>query len=136
MWRDTKTQSVEDLVVSFLVGAYRAAEALKEERAWHQERRRQEEARRLEALARAQEGERRKGLEAQASRWRTSQEVAAFADAAEARASESEMSDAQRQAFGEWLTWARDHAERLAPLSEGLPPPHPKPLGYGRQRIV
>lgn len=138
VWRDAKTQRVEDLIVSFLVGAYREAEAQKEWEARRMEWKRQEELKRQAAIDRAREAERLEALEAQASRWRASQDVLALVDAAEDRASQIGMTDEERLAFARWVLWAREHARSMDPLEGGLSfltsrDPRPK---SGRRRIT
>lgn len=138
VWRDTERQRLEDLLGSFLVGVYRAActyrdSRLEDERQREEERRREEEQRRLERL-RAEEAERRRRLEEQAERWRRSRDVAAFVDEVARRAAAAPLEGEAKEALGAWLAWAREHAERLDPLSRGLPP-FPEPT-EGRRRIL
>ena len=124
-WRDTSTVRVEERLGDFLVGAYGEAVRQREERerreaywqTWRDER--EAERRRAEEAARKQT--RREHLERQAASWNRSREVSAFIDAVEARATETEMSDESMVALEAWVTWAREHATRLDPLSRGLP---------------
>ncbi len=92
-------------------------------RAWHQEREREEAARReadrqrvLAEQVRREEEERRLVLERQAESWTRSQRLRAFIDEVERRAKAKGVSIAPDSELGAWIAWARQHADRLDPL--------------------
>ena len=82
------------------------------------------EARRLfqeeQQRQKVEEG-RRRDLENQAAGWRQSQTLLECVDEVERQVATRDLSDEQQEAGREWLKWAREHAERLNPLSSHLP---------------
>ena len=124
-WSDGTRQRLEDRLASVLEGAYAAAHGAKR---WHDEmerrrREREEVARQKRATAqrRAAEVARRRDLEAQADRWARSQTLTAYLDAVEQQAGSTKLSTDAQQTHATWMAWARAHARRLDPLSDGLP---------------
>ncbi len=124
-WSDGTRQRLEDQLASVLEGAYAAAQGAKRwreeierrERAWEAERRRKQEA----AERQAAEAARRRALEAQAHRWTQSQALSAYLDAVKRQADAATLPPDAQKAYEAWMAWARKHARRLDPLSDGLP---------------
>jgi hypothetical protein len=88
------------------------------------------EARReaLEAEQRRREEElRRRLLEQQAECWAKAQQLGAFIDEVERRAQVRGTSMARGTELGEWIAWARRHADRLDPMK----PPVPEDVAAG-----
>lgn len=48
-------------------------------------------------------------------------QLRAYIDAMEKEARNNNLSREQNEHFNLWLSWARDHAERIDPLENGLP---------------
>ncbi|WP_133162353.1 hypothetical protein [Hyphococcus luteus] len=121
-WNDTKRQWIEDRLNEVIV-------ALLEASAWIKQRRKKQkekEQRHQKELARRAEIRKRydeecaaiSQLETEATNWRQSENIRAYAAAFELRASENgQLTEAQR----EWLLWAREHTDRLDPLCETKP---------------
>ena len=137
--RDTQSARLEDRLGYALVEIYYQAHRQREERerreAWRREQDRKQEEERRRAQERAAEDVRRQRLEEQALRWRRSQEITAFVDAAEARAASRDFSVEEAADFDAWVRWAREHAARLDPLSDGLPHELPTPI-VSRRRLL
>ncbi|WP_027891138.1 hypothetical protein [Calidithermus chliarophilus] len=113
---DDEKRPLEAKLNAVVATLLREAERQKQERLEWAERQRQLEAetrrREEERLRRYKEEQRLKELEALASQWHRSQQIHKFLDAYEATLAPEEQSSAQRQ----WLTWARQCADRLDPL--------------------
>jgi L-rhamnose isomerase len=61
-------------------------------------------------------------LEDEVQQWRKSQDLRAYIQEVERKASRQQISPDERKALTAWIEWARDHAQRLDPLSgEELP---------------
>jgi len=102
-----------------VVADAKRARRLQEER---QARERQEaERRRIEAERRHREElERRQRLERQVESWTKARQVREFIDEVERRAETKGKPTEPGTELGEWIAWARRHADRLDPLpSEG-----------------
>lgn len=72
--------------------------------------------RELDDERRREEEERRRQLEREADSWAQAQQLRAFIDEVERRASIKGVALAPGSDLGEWVTWARRHADRLDPL--------------------
>lgn len=124
-WSDGRTQTVEDLLHDFLIGAVKFADVkrqkreLREEqqRQWREEQRIREER---EQQRRAEE-ERLRNLELQAQQWTKSQQLRAYIQEVAKLASLRPQSDVFQPDLDRWLSWAKEHAGRLDPLTGGLP---------------
>ncbi len=68
-----------------------------------------------------QEEARRQDLEQQAARWMKSQNLRGYLKATEQEAVRQNVPTAPDTPLGQWLTWATEHANRLDPLTTGLP---------------
>tara|TARA_R110000868_G_scaffold198069_2_gene444355 strand:+ start:11850 stop:13067 length:1218 start_codon:yes stop_codon:yes gene_type:complete len=120
---DGKTQRIENLANGILEAFSTWSVAIKAKRI-EDERRKQE----LEERAQRQEEQRRrkaledKRVEALArnlERWRERQQVLEFVAAVEAKFEAGSYDDPD--AVREWIVWARRYADRIDPLSDGLP---------------
>lgn len=116
-WSDTKRRHVEELLADIVRGAYRMArvkrerriEREEEQRRWEEERRRrQEEAERLE-----RERKRFSDLEDQVERWVKVKKLRAYLKEVEGAALKANASEIQGIPIQEWLSWARNHADRI-----------------------
>ena len=95
----------------------RRIEAIEQERLWKIERQRQAELRRLREI----ELQRRVDLEMQAEKWIKSRQLREYIQAVETEASIKSISEVPNERYTFWLCWAKNHADRLDPLSYGLP---------------
>lgn len=124
-WSDSEHQKLEDQIGSFLSSASLVPAYIKQERYKIEERRRRYEeklkAEREQERLRLEEERRRKELEDQAVRWTKSQQILTYIAEVERMATTQGYSSEETTELDQWLTWARKHAERLNPLSEGLP---------------
>lgn len=124
-WIDQSRSNLEDRIATILKGMHEAAYALKRRRQEREERlkRMRERLRREREQERRQreERKRREQLEGQAERWSKAERLRAFIKEVEQRAKTESVGRAEREAVQEWLRWARDHADRIDPLSERLP---------------
>ena len=55
------------------------------------------------------------------NRWVQSQTLTAYLEAVEQQAGSAKLSPDAQQTHATWMAWARAHARRLDPLSDGLP---------------
>ena len=110
---------------SFLKGVQKFVAYKKEERRYWEEKKRRREAekrRKEEAERRRKKKEaRRSALERQADRHGQARHLRRYIEEVERRAAQEDLSLKRRKACQEWLRWAREHAERIDPLSSGLP---------------
>jgi hypothetical protein len=120
-WSDGVGAQLEGQLNSVIVGLVVIADV---KRAWEQEREREEAACReaerrriLAEQARREEQQRRLLLERQAESWSKSQQLRAFIDEVERRATAKAVSTAPDSELGAWIAWARQHADRLDPLA-------------------
>ena len=124
-WSDAKKRKVEDLVSEFVVELVVTADAKRRRRQNQLERAiRQENERRRIAEINHQievESNRLKVLEQLAAQWTKSRHLKEFISAAECKAANRELALADQRQFELWLWWAKKHADRLDPLSRGLP---------------
>ncbi|MBW1693898.1 MAG: hypothetical protein JRJ41_07035 [Deltaproteobacteria bacterium] len=112
---------LKDFVISVYKVAYidrqRRLEREEEQRLWRIEQERlAEEARRREA-----EKMRLLELENQALMWTKCKQLRSYIKEVEKRASLRQCSLDFQQRFDNWMSWAKQHADRIDPLSKGLP---------------
>jgi len=124
-WTESEERSLEEMIPSVLERAHEAAYQLKRKR---KERRREqqirkEKRRKREAKKTRRENEkrRRKELEEEATQWQKSQTLRHYIEEVARRAETQSLTDEKRREIEDWLGWAREHADRLDPLSDGLP---------------
>lgn len=124
-WKDNQKKSLETMLNAFIIGAIKVADILHHDRLKKEEEKRihNEELRRLqeeEDLRLAEEG-RIKNLETQAELWTKSQQLRAYIQAVEIEAASRSQTAEFQNDLKQWLTWARQYAERLDPLHGGMP---------------
>jgi len=124
-WSDGRTQTVEGLLHSFLIGVVKYADVERQERELREEEQQQwEEERRLRAeleRRRRAEEERLQDLEHQTLQWAKSQQLRAYIKEVEKVASRRPKPNEFQSDLDLWLNWAKLHADRLDPLTRGLP---------------
>ena len=86
-----------------------------------EERQREEARKRWDEEQRRIEKKRRTELETQAQQWTKSDHLRKFIAEVERRASMQQCSIDFQTRMKEWLTWAKQHADRIDPLKKGLP---------------
>jgi hypothetical protein len=124
-WMDGKRTVVEDHIHEFVCNVIKIADAKrtrsiereKEHQQWELERQRRAEQERLRQI----ELQRRDELEKQAENWIKSRHLRDYIQAVEAAAAQKGISGMSHEGFAFWIRWARGHADRLDPLSRGLP---------------
>lgn len=125
-WKDGKRNRVEDHVQEIVCNAIKIAdlrrtrriERKKQEEEWEKERQRRAEQERLRQI----ELERRADLEQQAENWVKSRQLHEYIEAVETAAVAKGISSGlSHEGFAFWLRWATAHADRLDPLTNGLP---------------
>lgn len=131
-WSDSDSKRLEGQLSDFIIGATKIAVALKQRRLGQEElARREKELRRKheeEEAARQLEEKRRKDLENQAANWIKAQQLREYIFAVEKRAEFNIANGHHVIGLEKWITWARQHADRIDPLSSGLPSlPHDSP---------
>jgi hypothetical protein len=123
-WSDGKIQRVENFLTDFAVNVVKMAELERAHRIEREERwRKQQEERRLQAemeRLRQIEEERLRDLENQAALWFKSNQLRDYISAVETAALERGFS-IEDEPVNRWLKWAKNHADRLDPLSNNLP---------------
>jgi len=111
---------LDDQLSTALESMFEAAQAQKRREARERERERARQKQRALEVQQLQEREaelaRRTALEKEAARWRQSQDLRAYIEAAEANACKQALLPESKAKLKEWLTWARAHADRLDPL--------------------
>lgn len=120
---DGKTQRIETLINAILeaVATWSAAikakriEDERRKREWEEQERRHEEQRRRNAL----ESKRIEALSKNLERWHHRQRILDFVAAVEAKLDADDYDEPE--AIREWIAWANDYADRIDPLSDGLP---------------
>lgn len=124
-WSDTKYRIIEDILNEIIIGVIRAADFLRRRSIEREEeqRRREEEYRRKEEERKRIELEKAKlqELENQAYLWAKSEQLRAYIEAVEESASVRDLDGDDIKQLDEWLEWARDHADSLNPIQNGLP---------------
>jgi len=125
-WTDRSDRRVEQFLNSFIVGLFRAAERLKEERAELERRRREQEAaerrrqeqeqrRREEEQKRREEEARFRRLEEDALAWAKAQQLRAYLAAFRQNLGEMATLELGGE-LDEWLKWAEARVNALDPL--------------------
>ncbi len=89
----------------------------KQEDEWEKQRQRREELARLHQI----ELERRDDLEKQAANWVKSQQLREYIQAVEMAAATKGISGLSNEGYAFWMRWAKVHADRIDPLTRGLP---------------
>jgi len=124
-WRDTETRDLEDVLPSILGRAHEAAFGVKERREERRQfqRKVQKKAEKREERhrRRAKEKRRREALEEEATRWSKARSLREYIREVNSRAEREELAPQKRKEVEEWLEWAEAHADRIDPLSDGLP---------------
>jgi hypothetical protein len=125
-WHDGKTRRLEDLLPDILKGFLVIAEVLRTRRVAREreeQARKEAEARQAEIeRQRREEAARRQALEDHVNRWVMSRNLRAFLGVVEDEALRRGISASPDTDFGRWLAWARQHADRLAPVQVVLRP--------------
>jgi hypothetical protein len=134
-WADSAKRRLEDVLNDVVLGLVVVADATRARRLQREreERERQEaELRRIEAeRQRREELERRQRLERQVESWTKAQQVRAFVDEVERRAQAKDKSIEPGTELGNWIAWARRHADRLDPLNPPIPGKSAEEAGAG-----
>jgi hypothetical protein len=124
-WSIRKGKTGIEKIESFLREVRKVVAFKKEERRRRKKkkRRREAEKRRKEEAERRQKKEeaRRSALERQADRHGQARRLRRYIEEIERRAAQEDLSPKRRETCREWLRWAREHADRIDPLSSGLP---------------
>jgi hypothetical protein len=124
-WKDGKRSRVEDHIQEIVCNVIKIAdlrrtrriERKKQEEEWEKQRQRRAELARLRQI----ELERRDDLEKQATNWVKSQQLREYIQAVEMAAATKGISGLSHEGFSFWMRWANAHADRLDPLTHGLP---------------
>ena len=124
-WMDGKKKRLENQLHDFVCNVIKFAdlkrtrriEREKQDREWELERQRQAELARLRQI----ELERREDLEKQAENWVKSRQLREYIQAVEIAASKQGISSPSHEGYAFWMRWAKAHADRLDPLTNGLP---------------
>lgn len=124
-WVDTPKRQIEDVLPDFVVGIVKMADCLRrrrlereeEKRRWEEERCRRQKLEELRQI----EMEKRANLEKQARRWEQSRCIREFIVAVREEAMKSDQTATDQDSLKDWVNWASEHADRLDPLSAGLP---------------
>ena len=119
-WSDGKRGLLESQLHDIIRGLVVVADAkrthlLAEERE-AQARREAQRQRELAEQRRREEEERQRRLEREAESWVKAQQLRAFIDEVERRASVKGVAMEPGSELGDWIAWARRHADRLDPL--------------------
>jgi hypothetical protein len=124
-WSDGKSKGLEEMLNDFVVGAIKVADSLKQDRLEREERQRlwQEELRKREEIERQRllEEKRLHMLEQQADLWTKSEKIRAFVSAVEGTAAAKGPAEINLDDLNRWVSWAREHADRMDPLKGKLP---------------
>jgi hypothetical protein len=144
-WKDGISPRLEEKIPHIVASFIRLALADRAgmERIAAEERKRQrvaEERGRLEAAIKAEQSK-VNALRNAAARWSRAEQIRLFICAAREAAIQNGEVVEQGSAFGEWMTWAEQQADRLDPLKESPPSiidrkpeaefPYPAYYGYG-----
>ena len=121
---DGKKNHVEDYLLDFMISVIKIADIRRSERIKREaeQKQREEERERLAELQRLPEIEdqRLRNLEKQADLWFKSSKLREFINAVKAMSSADEYSEESKTKISIWIEWAKAHADRLDPLSNGL----------------
>lgn len=117
-WTDRKNEPLENRLNDVFSGIVVMLESLVSEK-----RKKEEEERRRQEIIRRREEERQKReqLEANANKWRKSQDIHEFLNAYEARLIKEKGEILPDSSEAVWLAWARKYAESIDPLNEIFP---------------
>lgn len=117
-WSDGKRGKLEDKLESFIAGLWTVATCLKQQRQEREENQRQsqeaERQRERQRQAREAEEKRRKSLEAEALAWQHGRLLRSYI---RARIRQQGAYTPESE-FGQWVTWAMAHADRLDPVTK------------------
>lgn len=124
-WTDGKNKRLEDQLQEFVCSVIKIADLKRtwrikreeEKREWEKERQRRAERARLGQI----ELERREDLEKQAANWVKSQQLRDYIQAIEMAAAKQGIAGRAKDSYAFWMRWANAHADRLDPLTRGLP---------------
>ena len=124
-WTDGKKKLLENQLQEFVCNVIKIGDLKRtwrikreeEEREWENQRQRRAELARLRQI----ELERRDDLEKQATNWVKSQQLREYIQAVEMAAATKGISGLSHGGFAFWMHWANAHADRLDPLTHGLP---------------
>lgn len=124
-WTDGKKKPLEHQLQEFVCNVIKIADLKRtwrikreeEEREWEKQRQHRAEQARLRQI----ELERRDDLEKQATNWVKSQQLREYIKAVEMAAATKGISGLSHEGFAFWMRWANAHADRLDPLTHGLP---------------
>ena len=124
IWSDSKSGLIEDMLNDFVVGLLKAAYLLRQRRLEREEEKRrwEEEQERLAEEARQREIERQLllDLENQAELWAKSKQLRAYIQEVENKAKHQSTYKNFNERLNKWLSWAKEHADRLDPLQKKL----------------
>lgn len=124
-WSDTKSKRIEDMLNDFIISVYKIAYIDRQRRLEREEeqRRRRAEQEKLAEEARRREAEQKRLLdfESQALMWAKSEQLRVYIKEVEKRASLRQCSMVFRKRFDDWMSWAKQHADRIDPLDKKLP---------------
>ena len=122
-WTDGKRQRVEDRLSDFMAAIRNeAAEQLRMEKHWAEEKRKREEEERLaEERRRRRLAEQRKlwGLFVESVSWHQSQQIRSYVEAIKRKVQQMGESVQQNQELDNWIEWALRQADSLDPLAPG-----------------
>lgn len=123
-WVEDKGE-LERMLPAILERAYESAYDLKETRRKRKrrarKRKKKRKAREEKKKRREEEKRRRKALVETASQWSKSQDLRDYIEEVRRRVDEEPLTEEKREKVEEWIAWARRHADRINPLSDGLP---------------
>ena len=124
-WAEDETGELERMLPDILERAYKSAYDVKEARGKRKRRARKREekrkAREEKKKRRKEEKSRRKALVETTSQWSKSQDLREYIEEVRRRVDEEPLTEEKREKVEEWLEWAETHADRIDPLSDGLP---------------
>lgn len=124
-WSDTESKRVEDQIGDFLEGTIVVSNILRIKRKKQEEERAEQEKKRKieqeEEERRRADLERLRNLEMEAARWAKSQQLRKYIKAIEKIAVHSKCPEDLKEKIGKWAKWAREHADRIDPLTNGMP---------------
>jgi len=121
-WKDRKSIKLETLISQIVAGFIKIASAERAEREKHLEeqkerRRLAEERERLEQMIKAEQA-RVRALRQAAANWSRAEQIRSFLSAARQTAQQNDYPINPGTAFGDWLLWAEQQADRIDPLKQ------------------
>ena len=124
-WAEDEKGDLEGMLPGILERAYESAYDVKETRRKRKRRARKREkkkkAREEKKKRREEEKRRRNTLVETATQWSKSQDLRDYIEEVRQRVDEKSLTEEKREKVEEWIAWARKHADRIDPLSGGLP---------------